>query len=113
MCRWLEQMRQPRARALAVRSTEAALAHIATRRFDAVILDRMLDGEDGVEILRELRASALNAGAAVIVASGLVEEPGFGEGLDPDAYMTKPYTDEMLRVRLRVALRRRAALDGD
>lgn len=109
VCRWLSEMRMPRTRPLAASSAAVARTYLASHRFDVVILDRMLGDDDGLSVLRDLRASPLNSSAVVILASGLCEEPGLADDpmIGADAYMTKPFTTDMLRARLRVAVRRR------
>lgn len=90
---------------------DEALELATHERFDAVVLDVMLPGRDGLSVLRELRA-AHNAVPVILLTarSGLSERI---EGLDSgaDDYLAKPFSIEELIARLR-ALRRRASGEG-
>lgn len=73
---------------------------------DAVILDRMLPGTDGLDILRELRAEGVSTPVLMLTARG--DMPERVEGLDAgaDDYLGKPFAFEELLARLRALLRR-------
>jgi DNA-binding response OmpR family regulator len=88
----------------------AALARIATERFDLLVLDRMLPGVDGLEICRAVRAAS---GAMVMIVSARTLEEERLEGFDvgADDYVTKPFSPRELVARV-AALLRRAPLDA-
>jgi DNA-binding response OmpR family regulator len=73
---------------------------------DLVILDRMLPGRDGIEVLASIRKS--KPGLPVIVLSAKSEITDRVEGLDSGAtdYMTKPFAFEELAARVRANLHR-------
>ena len=77
-----------------------------TGAYDAVIVDWMLPGRDGVEIIRGLRAEHIATPALMLTARG--EMPQRVEGLDAgaDDYLGKPFAFEELLARLRALLRR-------
>jgi DNA-binding response OmpR family regulator len=72
---------------------------------DLVILDRMLPGRDGIEVLAAIRRSKPALPVIVLTAKGEIAERV--EGLDRGAtdYMTKPFSFEELAARVRTHLR--------
>jgi DNA-binding response OmpR family regulator len=76
---------------------------------DIVILDRMLPGRDGLEVLAAIRKA--KPGLPVIVLTAKTEIADRVEGLDLGAtdYMTKPFAFEELAARVRANLRQPAA----
>ena len=76
--------------------------------FDAVVLDVMLPGLDGVAVCRRLRQAGHRVPVLMLTARG--EVPDRVDGLDAgaDDYLTKPFSFDELLARLR-ALHRRAA----
>jgi two-component system KDP operon response regulator KdpE len=87
---------------------EAALAAIAARPHDVVVLDLVMPGIDGFEVLRQLREWSR---LPVIVLSAHGEEHDKVEALDlgADDYLTKPFGMGELLARLRAVLRRAGA----
>lgn len=77
-----------------------------TGAYDGIILDRMLPGTDGLEILAEMRANNINT--PVLILSALSELGERIEGLDvgADDYLGKPFAFEELVARVRALLRR-------
>lgn len=82
-----------------------ALKVLDERHVDLVILDIMMPGPDGLEVLQALRR---DKAAAVIVLSARGREGDKVKALDlgADDYMTKPFGVEELMARVRAALRR-------
>jgi two-component system phosphate regulon response regulator OmpR len=78
---------------------------MANRAPDAVILDLMLPGEDGLSLTRELRA---RSGVGILMLSARGEEMDRVIGLEvgADDYMAKPFSPRELLARLRALLRR-------
>ena len=89
------------------------------RRFDAIILDLMLPGLDGVTVCRAIRRDSVNSGAPILMLTARREEADKVLGLESgaDDYLTKPFGIRELVARVRALLRRRpivaAAADGD
>lgn len=77
----------------------------AAGRFDAIILDVMLPGMDGVEVLRRLRAKSE---VPVLMLTGLGEEADRIVGLETgaDDYLPKTFSTRELLARLRAVIRR-------
>ncbi len=76
--------------------------------FDLVILDRMLPGRDGIEVLAAIRAAKPALPVILLTAKGEVADRV--EGLDQGAtdYVTKPFAFEELAARVRTHLRQPA-----
>jgi DNA-binding response OmpR family regulator len=73
--------------------------------FDLVVLDRMLPGRDGLEVLAAIRRS--KPALPVIMLTARAEVANRVEGLDQGAtdYVTKPFSYEELAARVRARLR--------
>ena len=86
-----------------------ALARLLERRgaYDAVILDVMLPGKDGFEIVSELRSAGEYVPVLMLTARGRPADVlrGFESGADD--YLPKPFELQILLARLRGLLRRR------
>ena len=81
------------------------------RKPDIILLDIMLPDEDGLEIVRKLRAIAGTRGIPVIMVTAKASEIDKVKGLDmgADDYMTKPFGVMELISRVKALLRRRSA----
>lgn len=81
---------------------------IAKRVPELIILDVMLPGEDGLEILKRIRFSALTRSVPVIMATARGEEYDKITGLDSgaDDYLVKPFGMMEMVSRVRAVLRR-------
>jgi two-component system phosphate regulon response regulator PhoB len=75
---------------------------------DLIILDIMLPGMDGLEVLRRLKADAKLRNIPVMLLSAKGEEVDVVSGLElgADDYITKPFSPRVLLARVRTALRR-------
>ncbi len=81
------------------------------RKPDIILLDIMLPDEDGLEIIRKLRAIAGTRGIPVIMVTAKASEIDKVKGLDmgADDYMTKPFGVMELISRVKALLRRSSA----
>ena len=78
---------------------------------DLVILDLMLPGMDGYEVLRQIRATSSDLPVLILSARGEEQDKIRGFRLDADQYVTKPFS--LLELLERVhALLRRATREG-
>lgn len=77
-------------------------------RFDLVILDIMLPGLNGIEVLRRLRKES-DIPVIMLTARDAVMDKVSGLDAGADDYITKPFAIEELLARIRVALKRRGA----
>ncbi len=89
----------------AANGTEAARV-VFERHFDAVVLDLMLPGRGGLEILRDLRANGLQLPVLILTARGDESDRVLGLDLGADDYVTKPFSLRELTARVRALLRR-------
>ena len=89
-----------------------AIDLIAAQRPDVVVLDLGLPDVDGTSVCREIRAWS---DAAIIVLSARHSDREKVELLElgADDYVTKPFSPDELRARIRVQLRRRASRGGE
>lgn len=81
--------------------------YIECTSYDAVVLDLMLPGEDGLTMLKELRDSGNDV--PVLILSAKSEASDIVRGLDTgaDDYLTKPFDFSELSARLRLILRKK------
>jgi len=77
-----------------------------TRSYDALVLDIMLPGKDGLSILRNLRARKMALPVILLTARSELNERLEGLNLGADDYLTKPFFIEELIARLHVVTRR-------
>jgi two-component system response regulator MprA len=79
---------------------------------DAVILDVLMPGLDGLEVCRRLRATGNRVPVLMLTARDEVENRVGGLDAGADDYVTKPFALEELLARVRALLRRTADTDG-
>lgn len=77
---------------------------------DLVLLDRMLPGLDGMEVLRRTRRERIATPVILLTALGQVQDRTLGLNTGADDYIVKPFAFEELLARIRCVLRRPAAL---
>jgi two-component system OmpR family response regulator len=77
-----------------------------TRPYDAIVLDIMLPGKDGLSILRNLRDRKMSVPVILLTARSELNERLDGLNLGADDYLTKPFFIEELIARLHVVTRR-------
>ncbi len=75
--------------------------------YDAVVLDRMLPGKDGITVLRDWRRDGIATPVLLLTALDGVEEKVRGLGQGADDYLTKPFALAELVARLEALVRRR------
>jgi len=85
---------------------DEALAMLRARAFDLLVLDVMLPGPSGLEILRTLRQRDQRTPVLLLTAKGGESDKVLGLELGADDYVTKPFSLRELRTRVRVLLRR-------
>jgi two-component system OmpR family response regulator len=83
-----------------------------TESYDALVIDRMLPGIDGLTVIRTLRASANTTPVLILSALGEVDDRVKGLKAGGDDYLVKPFAFSELLARLE-ALARRAKTGGD
>ncbi len=84
------------------------LADGAGEGYDAIVLDRMLPGVDGMTICRNLRESGSRVPVLILTARGGLQDRVEGLDAGADDYLGKPFAFEELAARIRALLRRPA-----
>ena len=79
-----------------------------TSNFDAIVLDVMMPGMDGIEVARKLRAAGQKVPIIMLTARDSASDIVKGLDAGADDYLTKPFSFNVLLARLR-AISRRAA----
>jgi len=85
---------------------EEVLGWPALADFDAIILDIMLPGRDGIEVCRTIRERGLRTPILMLTAKGAVEDRVLGLDSGADDYLVKPFAYTELLARLRALARR-------
>ena len=83
-----------------------AFSLLMNRQYDAVVLDIMLPGRDGLSILRSLRERKNTIPVVLLTARSELNERVDGLNLGADDYLTKPFYIEELVARIHVVARR-------
>jgi two-component system OmpR family response regulator len=81
--------------------------------YDAMVVDRMLPGMDGLAIVQSLRAQGNHTPVLILSALGAVDDRVRGLQAGGDDYLTKPYAFSELLARLQALLRRRMPASSD
>jgi two-component system copper resistance phosphate regulon response regulator CusR len=83
-----------------------AAAYVHENDYDAIVLDVMLPGRDGLSVCRELRASGSDVPVIMLTARDSVEARVEGLDAGADDYLAKPFDFRELLARLRALNRR-------
>ncbi len=81
---------------------------LGRERYDLVVLDLMLPGEDGLAICRRLRAQQTSPAIIMLTAKGDDVDRIVGLEMGADDYLPKPFNPRELLARINAVLRRRA-----
>ena len=85
---------------------EEALDRLSERPVDAVILDVMMPGVDGLEVCRRMRAAGDRTPVLMLTARDAIDDRVLGLDVGADDYLVKPFALRELQARLRALLRR-------
>jgi two-component system OmpR family response regulator len=88
------------------RTGEDALWMARARPYDAIVLDLMLPGRDGLSVCRDLREAGVWSPILILTARDGVEDRVAGLDGGADDYLTKPFSFAELLARLRALARR-------
>lgn len=86
---------------------------LKVQTYDLVILDLSLPGQDGLDILRDMRQRRLKTPVLVLTARSAVDERIGALDLGADDYLTKPFDYGELEARARALLRRNDGLSDN
>ena len=95
------------------RDGEEAISWNEVAVFDAIVLDVMLPGPDGIEVCRTLRSKGLSTPILMLTARDSVEDRVTGLDSGADDYLVKPFAFVELLARLRALMRRESAVQGN
>lgn len=90
-----------------------ALFRATEESYDAIILDRMLPGIDGLSVLKMLRAGGIRTPALLLTAMSKIADRVEGLENGADDYLSKPFAFSELHARLNVIVRRPAAAEPE
>jgi len=96
-----------------VAAVKASTRSKETDLFDAVLLDVMLPGLDGFEVVRRLREARCFVPVMLLTARSHTDDVLRGFEAGADDYLSKPFDLSILLVRLQGLLRRRRWMSGD
>ena len=94
--------------AAVAKTGEEGFFRLNSEAFDLVVLDCMLPGCDGIEILKAMRARSTKPPVLLLTARDAVEDRVTGLDSGADDYLVKPFAFAELLARIRVLLRRTA-----
>ena len=85
---------------------EGAFFRLNTERFDVILLDVMLPGRDGLQVLSTLRGQGVETPVLVLTARDALEDRVAGLDSGADDYLVKPFAFAEVLARIRALLRR-------
>jgi two-component system, OmpR family, phosphate regulon response regulator OmpR len=94
----------------AVEGAEPLEKLLARERFDVLVLDVMMPGEDGLSICRRLRAQGETIPIVMLTARGDPLDRIIGLEMGADDYLAKPFTPRELLARIQALVRRQRVL---
>jgi len=89
-----------------VKDGKHGLEQALSQRFEAIILDLLLPGLPGLDVLQQIRASGVRTPILLLTALGAVEERVTGLKAGADDYLVKPFAFPELMARLEAVCRR-------
>ncbi len=92
---------------------ESGFQSAAAGSYDALIVDRMLPGRDGLSVIEALRAKGDSTPVLILSALGEVDDRVQGLRAGGDDYLTKPFAFAELLARLEALLRRAEGRKGE
>ena len=97
----------------AVASGVAGLRSAQRENFDLIVLDVMLPGLSGFDVLKQLRETGAKTPVLMLTARGDDVDRIIGLDLGADDYLSKPFNPRELLARIKAILRRTSETDGD
>ena len=85
---------------------EEGFFHASSQGFDLIVLDVMLPGRDGIEVLQTLRKQGAKTPVLLLTAKDAIEDRVLGLDAGADDYLVKPFAFAELTARLRALFRR-------
>lgn len=97
----------------AVYNGQDALDYITGGDYDLAILDVMMPGVDGFEVLKRIRAKGIQIPVMMLTAKSQVDDKVEGLDLGANDYLTKPFDGKELLARLRAMTRKNIPAEGN
>ena len=97
----------------AVYNGQDALDYITGGDYDLAILDVMMPGLDGFEVLKRIRAKGVQIPVMMLTAKSQVDDKVEGLDLGANDYLTKPFDGKELLARLRAMTRKNTPAEGN
>ncbi|HYR91536.1 MAG TPA: response regulator transcription factor [Terriglobia bacterium] len=91
---------------------EDAFFRVNTEKFDLILLDLMLPGRDGLQILTSIRKRGVETPVLLLTARDTLEDRVSGLNAGADDYLIKPFAFAELLARIRALLRRGRTTDA-
>src|SRR5499433_3272828 len=101
-----EGLEDERYEAVIAQTGEDAFFRINTEQFDVIVLDVMLPGRDGLQILTSIRKHGVNTPVLLLTARDTLQDRVAGLNSGADDYLVKPFAFAELVARIRALLRR-------
>ena len=101
-----EGLEDERYEAIIAHTGEDAFFRINTEQFDVIVLDVMLPGRDGLQILTSIRKQGIDTPVLLLTARDTLEDRVAGLNSGADDYVVKPFAFAELVARIRALLRR-------
>jgi len=101
-----EGLEDERYEAVVAHTGEDAFFRINTEQFDVILLDVMLPGRDGLQILTSIRRHGVNTPVLLLTARDTLDDRVAGLNSGADDYLVKPFAFAELVARIRALLRR-------
>ena len=106
-----EGFEDERYEAVVAHTGEDAFFRINTEQFDIILLDVMLPGRDGLQILTSIRKHGVSTPVLLLTARDSLEDRVAGLNSGADDYLVKPFAFEELLARVRALVRRGRSSD--
>jgi DNA-binding response OmpR family regulator len=107
-----EGLEDERYEAIVAHTGEDAFFRINTEQFDVILLDVMLPGRDGLQILTSIRRRGVDTPVLLLTARDALEDRVAGLNSGADDYLVKPFAFAELLARIRALLRRGRTTDA-
>ena len=95
----------------ACRDGQEALDYLAVTEYDAIVLDIMMPKVNGLQVLQQIRRQKKSTPVLLLTAKDSIEDRVTGLDLGADDYLVKPFAFEEFLARIRVMLRKTAAVE--
>ena len=86
---------------------DEGLEYARVGEYDVIVLDVMLPGINGFEIVKRLRSENINTPTLILSAKDAIDDKVFGLNQGADDYMSKPFNTTELIARIRALTRRK------